>query len=319
MTREFLNETQERFLKGVLTKLPIEKIAELYLFQPIKQGGVESGVAVIASVPEAPPVAESEPGDAGAVAAQDSIDAGAVAARDSTDAGAAAELEVLDHAGAGAELGVVEESGDAKADADAEVVEAEAEADVDAELTATDEAIAGDDVESLEHGEIRAPGESVVASTAAEELETLDDSGAGAELGVVDDEGADAEADAAADADTGTASVDLAEAFDDELADVEPEPIDAGEEYPSQVASRYTVYSANYRLVLKGPDRGKWALDVKAEADAPLITLETVVRGVQQRSGDVEPPRRYDQAELREILRLPADTPAPAAGAPPTP
>ncbi len=42
------------------------------------------------------------------------------------------------------------------------------------------------------------------------------------------------------------------------------------------------------KLVPKGPDRGKWPLDVKAEADAPLITLESVVRGVQHRSGDVE-------------------------------
>ncbi|HWR51921.1 MAG TPA: hypothetical protein VN428_12485 [Bryobacteraceae bacterium] len=106
--------------------------------------------------------------------------------------------------------------------------------------------------------------------------------------------------------------ISLTSSLVNDFADVESEPIDADEEYPSQVAARYTVYSANYRLVLKGPDRGKWALDVKAEADAPLITLESVVRGVQQRSGDVEPPRRYDQAELRALLRIPAPE-APAA------
>jgi hypothetical protein len=294
--REFLNETQERFLKAVLTKLPIEKIAELYLFQPIKQGGVESGVAVIASVPDAPPAPEPS--------AEASVDAGAVATQDSGDAGAAAELEVLDDAGAGAELGVVEESGDADADADAGAdADAEAEAQAEPEAEADVDAEAEADAEVAAHGEIRAPGEDVAASTEAEELEALDDSGAGAELGVVEPD-----ADAAAD---------LADDFGDELGDVEPEPIDAGEEYPSQVAARYTVYSANYRLVLKGPDRGKWALDVKAEADAPLITLESVVRGVQQRSGDVEPPRRFEQAELRTLLRLPAADPVPGAPAAP--
>ncbi|MHB0949773.1 MAG: hypothetical protein ACYC4J_12030 [Gemmatimonadaceae bacterium] len=247
--REFLNETQERFLKGVLAKIPITQVAELYLFQPIKQGGVESGVAVIASVPEAPPAPEPSEEAAAEPAGQGTADAGAVA-----------ELEVLDDAGAGAELGVVEEpaaaEGDAEAGADAEAVaDPEAEADADAEAVS--------------------------------------------------------EGDADSDADPGE---DLASDLDDdELADVEPEPIDTDEEYPSQVAARYTVYSANYRLVLKGPDRGKWALDVTAEADAPLITLESVVRGVQQRSGDVEPPRRYDQAELRAFLRIPAPEASPPA------
>ena len=55
-----------------------------------------------------------------------------------------------------------------------------------------------------------------------------------------------------------------------------------------RTGSRHTVYTAKYRLTLKGPDRGKWEFGIQAEADAPLVTVETVVRGVQRRSGDVE-------------------------------
>jgi hypothetical protein len=48
---------------------------------------------------------------------------------------------------------------------------------------------------------------------------------------------------------------------------------------------RYTVFSARYRHTLKGPDRGKWETSVTEEADAPLLTVDAVVRGVQRRSG----------------------------------
>ena len=67
-------------------------------------------------------------------------------------------------------------------------------------------------------------------------------------------------------------------------------------------SARFAVYTARYRLVLKGPDRGKWETNVVAEADAPLVTVEAVVRGVQRRSGDVEEPERYSGDEIRELL-----------------
>ena len=51
---------------------------------------------------------------------------------------------------------------------------------------------------------------------------------------------------------------------------------------------RHVIYTAAYRLTLKGPDRGKWETNVTAEADAPIITVDAVVRGVQRRSGDVD-------------------------------
>ena len=65
---------------------------------------------------------------------------------------------------------------------------------------------------------------------------------------------------------------------------------------------KYVVYTARYRLVLKGPDRGKWETTVVAEADAPLVTVDAVVRGVQRRSGDLDDPARLDADDLRSAL-----------------
>jgi len=49
--------------------------------------------------------------------------------------------------------------------------------------------------------------------------------------------------------------------------------------------------------------------------DAPLLTVETVVRGVQRRSGDVEDPERMDGESAREILRRVATPPQPTLAA----
>ncbi len=67
----------------------------------------------------------------------------------------------------------------------------------------------------------------------------------------------------------------------------------------ARVDARHTVFTARYRLTLKGPDRGKWELDVVAQADAPLVTLQAVVRGVQDRAGDLSAPERLSGEELR--------------------
>ena len=65
--------------------------------------------------------------------------------------------------------------------------------------------------------------------------------------------------------------------------------------------SRRAVYTASYRLTLKGPERGKWEMELKDEADAPLETIVTVVRGVQERAGEADDPDRIDAARFREI------------------
>jgi hypothetical protein len=67
-------------------------------------------------------------------------------------------------------------------------------------------------------------------------------------------------------------------------------------------APRIIVHTARYRLVLKGIDRGKWEASVVAEADAPLVTVDLVVRGVQRRSGDVDDAIRMDGSEARDIV-----------------
>lgn len=84
------------------------------------------------------------------------------------------------------------------------------------------------------------------------------------------------------------------EFFDDE---VDAEPGEANEK-----PRRYTVYSAKYKLVLKGPDRGKWDCSIVAEADAPLVTVETVVRGVMRRAGDTDEPERMSGDEARDFV-----------------
>lgn len=83
----------------------------------------------------------------------------------------------------------------------------------------------------------------------------------------------------------------------------EPAPAAAGE--PASVqrpASRYTIYSARYRYTLKGLDRGKWEVSVTEEADAPLLTVDAVVRGVQRRSGDEDEVLRLSGDEFRASL-----------------
>lgn len=154
-----LSETRERFLRAIVAAVPPERIAEIYFFQPIKQGGVESGVAVVAAeevMPTVEPVIEP-----------------------------------------------VTELAEA-------AVESAVESAVDEEEAAT---------------------------------------------------------------------------------------------------PRFTVFTARYRLTLKGPDRGKWDASVVAEAEAPLITVDAVVRGVQRRSGDVEEADRMSGDDVRAALHLPGQTP----------
>lgn len=64
----------------------------------------------------------------------------------------------------------------------------------------------------------------------------------------------------------------------------------------------HTVYSARYRHTLKGHDRGKWEVEVIAEADAPLMTVDEVVRGVMKRAGEPFEPERITAGEFRTIV-----------------
>ena len=91
---------------------------------------------------------------------------------------------------------------------------------------------------------------------------------------------------------------------------VEPlEPIELVEEPTAPVmavASRLEVCTAIYRWTRKGPERGKWEFDFKTEGDASLPIVGTVVRGVEQRSGDELGALRMDADELHALLETSA-------------
>lgn len=77
--------------------------------------------------------------------------------------------------------------------------------------------------------------------------------------------------------------------------------------------ARAEVYTATYCWTRKGVERGKWTVDVIAVAHAPLATVETVVRGVQERSGEGIDAERMSGDEMRAVLPAPAPEPeAPA-------
>ena len=74
---------------------------------------------------------------------------------------------------------------------------------------------------------------------------------------------------------------------------------------------RHTVWSASYRHTLKGPDRGKWEVEITAEADAPLVTVEAVVDGVMKRAGEQFFPEKLFASEFRTIVGYDPVTVAP--------
>lgn len=59
-------ETRERFLRAIAERLSADRVEALHLFPPLRQGGVESAVAVIAArlVPPAPELSDATPTEA---------------------------------------------------------------------------------------------------------------------------------------------------------------------------------------------------------------------------------------------------------------
>jgi hypothetical protein len=68
------------------------------------------------------------------------------------------------------------------------------------------------------------------------------------------------------------------------------------------IVHRHTVFTARYRHTLKGPDRGKWEVEVRAEADAPLVTVDQVVRGVMKRAGEAFEPEKITASAFKTIV-----------------
>ncbi|MHB1223222.1 MAG: hypothetical protein ACYC2G_04135 [Gemmatimonadaceae bacterium] len=189
-----LSDTQRRFLVAVMERVPRAQVHEVYLFAPMKQGSMETGIAVVA-IGEPPRVGATDtPPDDAAMAIGDG---------DPTEA-AAGTMDTV---------------------------------------TAPDDGVADGDV--------------VGAGTAAETDVTYAD----------------------------------ATGVDGELQPPAPAR-----------AARFTVFTARYRLQLKGPERGKWDVDVVEEADAPLVTVDAVVRGVHRRSGEPSEVERLAPHDLARAL-----------------
>jgi hypothetical protein len=180
-------ETRHRFLLSIAKQLPASRVAEVHLFPAMRQGGVESGVAVVALERELPVTID--------------VDGGYVPVSDV---------------------------------ADAEPIESHAAVVVHDQL-ADESAFVADETESEDAAPSAVPQEDVAPT-------------------------------------------------------------------PEKAPSRFTVFSACYRHTLKGPDRGKWEVAITEEADAPLITVDAVVRGVQRRSGEVDEIYRMTGDEFRASL-----------------
>ena len=204
-----MDDTRERFLNAIVDRLGAERIVELHLFSPIRQGVMETGVAVVAALPDLEP--EAEPGEAEALGAP------------VTEEVVVAQVESTAQVECGVE-GVQEETG-----------------------RSAEEEGAGDDSASPY---LDAPVEPADAADGADET------------------------------------------------------LVTGIETPAE--SRYVVFTASYRLTRKGVDRGKWLFELAATADAPLATVDTVVRGVMLRSKDLTETERMSGEQLRAILAEPA-------------
>ena len=232
-----VSEVTERFLRAVIATVPVELIEELHLFSPLRQGTVETGIAVLA---------------------------------------ARVPLAAVEESAAEPELPFVDEAGEA-----GDVVEATDAPD----LEAPDVEAPGVEAPDVEAPGVEAPStEAPEADAPTEELEVVADAGDDDEdVSVVEKPHVEASADES----------DEADAVSDVPAVKTERPV------------RHTVYTARYRYVIKGPERGKWESNIKDEADAPLITVETVVRGVQRRAGEESEIVRYSGAQIARALRIP--------------
>ncbi|MEK7239064.1 MAG: hypothetical protein AAB224_00620 [Gemmatimonadota bacterium] len=214
-----MDDTRERFLQAIVGRLGVERIVELHLFSPIRQGVMETGVAVVAALPDLP---------------------GAEAQR-------SAEAEAQWSAGEGVRAEVSE----------AAVLSV---SPPDAVAGAVTEAVAGEEALPAPvplNSTLPLPVHSTVLLPLDFETRTPG----------------------------------------------EPEDVEVVE---TPAESRHVVFTAGYRLTRKGPDRGKWSFELAATADAPLATVDMVVRGVMHRSRDLTESERLSGDQLRALLAQPA-------------
>jgi len=53
---------------------------------------------------------------------------------------------------------------------------------------------------------------------------------------------------------------------------------------------RVRVYTASYTLVIRGRERGQGKVALQEVAESPAAVVDEVIRGVQERAGEAEPP-----------------------------
>ncbi len=94
------------------------------------------------------------------------------------------------------------------------------------------------------------------------------------------------------------------------------EAAEPGDQPTGGAGARYTIYTATYRHAVKGRDRGAWAVDVTAQADAPLGAVADVVQGVQRRSAAVAEPMELSGETFRSIVAAAAPVAAPEGPSP---
>ena len=69
--------------------------------------------------------------------------------------------------------------------------------------------------------------------------------------------------------------------------------------------SRLSIHTAHFRLTVKGPDRGKWEFAMVHDADAPIETVESVVRGVARRAGEDGEPELLSGEDFQHAIAEP--------------
>jgi hypothetical protein len=74
------------------------------------------------------------------------------------------------------------------------------------------------------------------------------------------------------------------------------------EPLPSSHTARLSIHTAHFRNTVKGPDRGKWEFSMVHDADAPIETVESVVRGVARRAGEDGEPELLSGDDFQRAL-----------------
>lgn len=215
-------DARERFVLEIAKVLAPERIVEAHLFAPLRQGQIETGVCVLAALPEG-----ADPLPANSGQPEDSAEQSGTAARPDSRAS-----EITDNGLTPYQVAEPSPGADAPAQGD------------------------------------------TLLSENAERL----------------------------DATSGTDAAEAVEAVEDVKAVEAADATAAAFPEGARISSRHVVYSARYRWTRKGPERGKWECEVVAEADAPLLTVEAVVQGVQHRSSEPLEVQKLDGDTVRSMI-----------------